>query len=206
VLERFVPAQRRSDVPGVVSVMVIPARDGFAAPCPRPDRPMLESVHAWLDERRPLATELYVIGVDYVPVGVSAAVELVDTSQREAVLDAVSDAIRQHLWPLPPGGPDGNGWPRGRFVDDRAIETAIGRVPGVRSVAPVHLFGRKSGQTKWTIIPQDATGRVRLDLLSWQLPELAMLAVSDDPNAATTLPPAGGASSGVAVPVVPALC
>ena len=206
VLERFVPAQRRSDVPGVVSVMVIPARDGFAAPCPRPDRPMLESVHAWLDERRPLATELYVIGVDYVPVGVSAAVELVDTSQREAVLDAVSDAIRQHLWPLPPGGPDGNGWPLGRFVDDRAIETAIGRVPGVRSVAPVHLFGRKSGQTKWTIIPQDATGRVRLNLLSWQLPELAMLAVSDDPNAATTLPPAGGASSGVAVPVVPKLC
>jgi hypothetical protein len=153
-----------------------------------------------------LATELYVIGVDYVPVGVSAAVELVDTSQREAVLDAVSDAIRQHLWPLPPGGPDGNGWPLGRFVDDRAIETAIGQVPGVRSVAPVHLFGRKPGQTKWTIIPQDATGRVRLNLLSWQLPELAMLAVSDDPNAATALPPAGGASSGFAVPVVPTLC
>ncbi len=205
VLERFLPAQRRSDVPGVVSVMVIPARDGFTAPCPRPDRPMLESVHAWLDERRPLATELYVIGVDYVPIGVSAGVELVDSTQREAVLSAVADVIRQHLWPLFPGGPDGNGWPLGRSVDDRMIEAAIGRVPGVLSVAPVNLFARRAGDPAWRRVPADATGRVRLPLLSWQLPELAMLAVAEG-DASTMLPPAGGASSGVAVPVVPETC
>ncbi|MGF6743912.1 putative baseplate assembly protein [Paraburkholderia atlantica] len=205
VLERFLPAQRRSDVSGVVSVMVIPARDGFAAPCPRPDRPTLESVHTWLDERRPLATELYVIGVDYVPVGVLAGVELVDTSQREAVLAAVADAIRQHLWPLMPGGPDGNGWPLGRSVEDRMIEVAIGRVPGVRSVAPVQLYARRAGDTTWRRVPEDATGRVRLPLLPWQLPELAMLAVSegDPPN---VLPPESDAAGAVPVPVVPEVC
>ena len=79
VLERFKPQQRRDGVPGVVSVMVIPARIGTALPAPRADRPTLETVHAWLDERRPLATELYVIGTDYVPIGVTAAVELVDS-------------------------------------------------------------------------------------------------------------------------------
>ncbi len=205
VLERFVPAQRRANVPGVVSVMVIPARDGVAAPNPRADRPMLETVHAWLDERRPLATELYVIGADYVPMGVAAGVELVDESQREAVLDAVASVIRQHLWPLAPGGPDGTGWPLGRSVDDRAIETAIGRVPGVRSVSPVHLFARKAGQTKWTMAGEDATGRARLPLLPWQLPELAMLAVTEG-DASTSLPPGGSAASGVAVPVVPEVC
>lgn len=214
VLERFVPAQRRSNVPGVVSVMVIPLRDGVAAPCPRPDRPLLETVHAWLDERRPLATELYVIGADYVPMGVAAGVELTDTTQRDSVLEAVANVIRQHLWPLAPGGPDGNGWPLGRAIDDRMIESAIGRVPGVRTVSPVHLFARKSGQTKWTMVPEDASGRARLQVLPWQLPELAMLAVSEG-DAALSLPPpgfgsdgmgSGSGGGGVAVPVVPEVC
>ena len=209
ILERFKPQQRRDGVPGVVSVMVIPQRYGTAAPAPRPDRPMLETVHAWLDERRPLATELYVIGTDYVPMGVSAAVEMVDTTQREAVLEAVSEAIRLHLWPLAPGGPDGAGWPLGRAVDDRMIETAIGRVPGVRAVAPVRLFGRRPGETSWRAVREDATGRGRLPLLRWQLPELAMLSVAEGDTASATLPAGSsalGSGDGVAVPVVPEKC
>lgn len=207
VLERFVPAQRRDGVPGVVSVMVIPAREGTAAPAPRADRPMLETVHAWLDERRPLATELYVIGTDYVPIGVSAAVELADSSQREAVLDAVAEAIRLHLWALPPGGPDGQGWPLGRAVDDRLIETAIGRVPGVRAVAPVHLFARRPNERRWRMVPEDRTGRARLPLLRWQMPELLMLSVTEGERAATSLAPVAEAGGNdVAVPVVPERC
>ncbi|NJD11918.1 MAG: putative baseplate assembly protein, partial [Gemmatimonadetes bacterium] len=208
VLERFKPQQRRDDVPGVVSVMVIPQRLGTAAPAPRPDRPMLETVHDWLDQRRPLATELYVIGTDYVPMGVSAAVELIDSNQREAVLAAVADAIRLHLWPLPPGGPDGAGWPLGRAVDDRMIETAIGRVSGVRAVAPLRLFFRRPGETRWRPVAEDATGRGRLPLLRWQLPELAMLSVIEGDTASPTLPAGAPAltDDGIAVPVVPERC
>ena len=109
VLDRFKPQQRRDGLPGVVSVMVIPGRAGFEKPSPRPDRAMLESVYAWLDARRPLGTELYVIAPEYVPIGISAAVELVDPASRDAVLDMVSEAIRAVLWSLPPGGPDGQG-------------------------------------------------------------------------------------------------
>jgi predicted phage baseplate assembly protein len=211
VLDRFKPQQRRSGIPGVVSVMAIPARDGFQKPAPRPDRPMLETLYAWLDARRPLATELYVIAPDYVPVGVSAAVQLVDPTMRDAVLEMVAQVIRMHLWPLGPGGPDGTGWPLGRPLDDRTIEVAIARVPGVREVAPVRLFSRTSSAGAWRAIAPDGAGRVTLPLEAWQLPELAMLAVTVGDSAATSLgaDAAGGDGSGgtgIAVPVVPELC
>jgi predicted phage baseplate assembly protein len=207
VMERFKPQQRRSDMPGVVSVMVIPARAGTAKPAPRADRAMLETVHAWLDLRRPLSTELYVIAPDYVPIGVTAAVELVDQEQRDAVLEMVAEVIRLHLWPLAPGGPDGLGWPLGRAVDDRLIETAIARVPGVRAVAPARLFTRAARGRGWVAVREDATGRGRIGLQPWQLPELAMLSVGIGSIASATLPPGGrGLDDGVAIPVVPEMC
>jgi hypothetical protein len=170
---------------------------------------MLESVYAWLDQRRPLATELYVIAPEYVPMGVSAAVEIVDPGQRDAVLEQVAEAIRLHLWPLAGGGPDGQGWPLGRTVDDRLVETAVARVPGVRSVAPVRLF-RKGRGGAWLPVREDSTGRAVIRLEPWQLPELAMLAVSEGSASSATLPPGSDSGSdaddGIAIPVVPELC
>jgi predicted phage baseplate assembly protein len=213
VLERFKPHQRQSGMPGVISVMVIPQRFGTAAPAPRADRNLLENVYGWLDLRRPLGTELYVIAPEYVPMGVSAAVELVDPAQRDDVLAAVSEVIRLHLWPLAPGGSDGSGWVLGRDVDDRLIETAIARVAGVRTVAPIRLF-RKSGNSRnWLNVAEDASGRARLGLENWQLPELAMLQVGVGSEAARTLGAGSGGGAGgsgddsdLAVPVVPEVC
>ncbi|HEY6815339.1 MAG TPA: putative baseplate assembly protein [Croceibacterium sp.] len=210
VMERFKPQQRRFNIPGVVSVMVIPARFGTAAPAPRADRETLERVHAWLDPRRTLGSELYVIAPDYVPMGVSAAVELIDPAQRDLILAAVKEAIRLHLWPLAPGGSDGSGWTLGRTVDDRLIETAIARIPGIRSVAPVRLFTRATSGRKWKPVPEDAGGRAQLRLRPWQLPELAMLSVSVGDSADTRLGGDGSdfddGTGGIAVPVVPEVC
>lgn len=206
VLEHFKPHQRRGGLPGVVSVMVIPARQGVGGSVPRPDRPMLESVHRWLEPRRPIGTELYVIAPEYLPMGVSAAVELIDPAERENVLAAVRDAIRMHLWPLTPGGPAGQGWPLGRAVDDRLIETAIARVPGVRAVAPVRLFLLQSSGA-WQPVAEDSTGRAIRKLEAWQLPELAGLVVEEGSTAATSLKPVNPETeNGIAVPVVPELC
>jgi predicted phage baseplate assembly protein len=205
VLERFKPHQRRDKLPGVVSVMVIPSRAGTEKPAPRPDRPMLETVHSWLDARRPLGTELYVIAPEYVPLGISAAVELVDPANRDAVLEMVSEAIRLVLWPLPPGGPDGQGWPLGGMIDDRLIETAMARVPGVRNVAPITMFTR-TARGAWTPVAEDKTARGRIPLEPWQLPELAMLSVAVGGTSSTTLVPPGASDGGIAVPVVPELC
>jgi hypothetical protein len=213
VLERFKPQQRRFDIPGVVSVMVIPSKAGLLAPAPRADRATLETVYDWLDTRRPLTAELYVIAPDYVPVGVSAAVDLIDPGERDAVLAMVQDVIRLHLWPLAPGGSDGQGWTLGRALDDRLLETAIARVPGIRAVAPVRLFRKSTNGQRWNPVAEDGTGRGRIILQPWQLPELAMLSVGVGDTAASSLGSVSGGAGGggagaggVSIPVVPEVC
>jgi len=89
------------------------------------------------------------------------------------------------------------------------IETAIARVPGVRSVAPVRLFTRAARGRNWVAVAEDSTGRGRINLQPWQLPELAMLSVGVGSTASSTLPPGGRGlegDDGVAIPVVPEMC
>ncbi|HYO68536.1 MAG TPA: putative baseplate assembly protein [Archangium sp.] len=146
VLPRFKPHQRREGVAGVVSVLVLPPSNTFRAPNPRPDRPYLEAVHAHLDVRRPLATELYVIGCEYVPLGLSTGITVREGFGRETVVNAVREALFRWLWPLPPGGPKGEGWPLARAVRERELEVAIAQVPGVDTITGVRLFS--SGQVR----------------------------------------------------------
>jgi hypothetical protein len=206
VLPRFKPQQRRSEVPGVVSVMVLPFQAARRAPNPRPDRPFLEAVHAYLTDRRPLATELYVIGCEYVPLAVSAAVTILDGFGQETVLNAVTEALRGYLWPLPPGGTDSAGWRLGRTVRDRELDVAIARVPGVDSVNEVNLFDRGS-DGNWRKIPGlNGTGPAEKALELWQLPELLAVVVVAGPTAPTDLNPPSADGPTVGVPVVPEVC
>src|SRR5262249_27371307 len=156
VLRRFKPQQRLLDVPGVITVMVLPEKEVTQPPNPEPDRPTLEAVFAYLDARRLLGTELYVIGCEYVPLAVAVGVTVLDGYGRDAVLAAVRDALRQGLWPLPPGGPTASGWPLGRSVRDRELEVVAARVAGVDAVAPVKLFGWRNG--RWVaVVPKTAS-------------------------------------------------
>lgn len=216
VLPRFKPQQRPLfDVPGVVSVMVWPDEPLQPAPNPRPDRPQIERIHAWLDERRPLATELWVIGCDYVALGVSAALRVRDGFDINQVLQAVREALRLFLWPLEPGGPGGEGWPLGRAVDDRELEVAAARVAGIEKVAGVRLF-RRSKKGWEAVARARANAPVSLALERWQLPELQSIVVVDDDTAPGELRrPSDGAGgktdtgsgkTAIAVPVVPEVC
>ncbi len=209
VLPRFKPHQRRSGIPGVVSVMCLPRVEGFDGPAPRPDRPTLETVHGWLDPRRPLATELYVIGCEYVPLGVSVAVELIDPDRRQSVLAGVKEALKQWLWALPPGGPTGQGWPLGRRVVDRELEVVVARVDGVDGVAPILIYTKDTSSARWKNIGPGAEGRIQLDLKPWQLPELLDVVVIEgqiaDASALGAQSPAGAGET-IAIPVVPEVC
>jgi predicted phage baseplate assembly protein len=188
VLPRFKPQQRRRDVPGVVSVMILPQKEARVAPNPRPDRPTLEAVHAWLDARRPLATELYVIGCEYIPLGLTTSITIRDGWGRDEVVQAVRDAVRAHLWPLAPGGVAGNGWPLGQAVRDRELEVVVARVPGVATVAGVNLFGRRADGKAWENLRLRPEAPAELKPLEWQLPELQALVVTvDEPQAPPTL-------------------
>jgi predicted phage baseplate assembly protein len=213
VLPRFKPHQRREDVPGVVSVMVLPFQEVGRAPNPRVDRPFLEALHAYLDPRRPLAAELYVIGCEYVAVGLSVGLTVRDGFGSETVVTAVREALRRHLWPLAPHGPLGEGWPLGAAVRDRELEVVVSRVPGVATVAGVNLFEQRvaDGEGIWRMVPRPACdSTTRIGLARWQLPELLSVVVAADEEAPEDLlgPPSAisGRQNGVAVPVVPEVC
>jgi hypothetical protein len=218
LLQKFKPQQRRFNIPGVVSVMVLPYKESPTAPYPRPDRPTLERVHAYLDTRRPLATELYVIGCEYVQLGIGTAVSLQGGFATQQVLTSIRDCLRRLLWALPPGGSERKGWPLGGPVRDRELEVAISQVPGVSGVAGVNLF-RKQGDG-WSMIPRtDACAPVELRLEPWQLPELLSVVVLVDESAPNDLsrvpnvpqdldrvPNPFAVGDGIAIPVVPQEC
>jgi hypothetical protein len=206
VLARFKPQQRRSDVPGVVSVMVLPAKLPVGAPNPVADRPTLEAVYGYLSPRVPVATELYVIGCEYVPVSISIGVTLLDGVARETVLAQIRDAARQFLWPLAGGGTDGLGWRLGRSVRDRELDVIVARAPGVDTINGVNLFIKKD--SAWQMVARaNGTGPAEVGLELWQLPELQQVVVVTDGDPPETVDDMGGeADDSVAVPVVPQVC
>jgi hypothetical protein len=172
--------------------MVLPFSSTFRAPNPRPDRPFLEAVHAHLDARRPLATELYVVGCEYVPVGVATGITIRDGFGREAVLTAVREAIARWLWPLPPGGPQGTGWPLGRALRDRELEVAIAQVPGVNTLSGVRLF---SAGTLTTLPPLSSTTEGAASTRYEVKPPSPAKQQPQTPSGAALLTPASTASS-----------
>lgn len=208
VLPRFKPRDRRFNVPGVVSVMALPAAALAPAPNPRPDRPFIERLHAHLSARSPLATELYVIGCDYVALGLSVAVAIRDGFARDQVLLDVREALRRLLWPLAPGGLDRSGWALGRAVRSRELEVEVSRVEGVDELHGLNLFQRNGDD--WQRLPAIAAdGAQILALQPWQLPELLSVVVTDGATAPTdlrALPNPFADPHAVAVPVVPELC
>lgn len=205
VLARFKPQQRRGGVPGVVSVMALPFKEARIAPNPRPDRPFLETIHAHLDARRPLATELYTIGCEYVALGLAVGIALRDGAGPDTTITAVREALRTFLWPLAPGGPDLAGWPLGRTVRERELEVAVARVPGVSGVLGITMFERSAEQWRLIARPSAAT-QVELPLAPWQLPELLSLVVVDTDPPPTLRGVPTAFPGGIAIPVVPEKC
>jgi predicted phage baseplate assembly protein len=102
------------DVPGVVSVIVVPNVVSLA---PMPSPGLLRTVCAYLDQRRLIATELYVIAPTYVPVTVTLQVLAEPDADTSTVQQAVESALATYMDPLVGGSVDpatpGTGWPFG---------------------------------------------------------------------------------------------
>ena len=75
VLPRHKPHERVDGVPGVVTLIVLPAYDPLQPDQPTPDKEMLRRVCAWLEPRRLVTTELYITPPQYVRLSCSVAVE-----------------------------------------------------------------------------------------------------------------------------------
>jgi hypothetical protein len=103
--------------------------------------------------------------------------------------------LHQFLAPLPPYGPEGEGWPLGRRVYDRELEAAAIQVEGVEYIEQLHLAGWDAATNVWTI-----ASAVKLE--DYEVPELCCVTVVD---ADTELPDpcAGVAPPMPDAPVVP---
>jgi predicted phage baseplate assembly protein len=125
---------RHPDFPGVqvagaVTVIVVPDGD---APNPMPSAGTLLNVCQYLDSRRLITSEVYVMPPSYRRVTVSASVTAQDNADSAALKRDIEDALHTYFHPLL-GGEDGKGWP---FGEDIYFSRVFGKVSisGVRSI------------------------------------------------------------------------
>jgi len=200
----FDPKTKSQDAAGVVSVVVWPAEDLKHPNAPAPDRALLRQVCSWLDARRLVTTELYVIPPTYKQIAVSVGVQAKPGYGIEAVRRWVELVIRQYLAPLPPYGPDGGGWPLGRAVYGPELEAAALQVEGVLYVECLRIAQWDATTNQWAEASADSTGadgclpRERIDLQPWEVPEVVEMTVVQGP----ALKP-GDAVGAVTPPLVP---
>ncbi|MEJ2043814.1 MAG: putative baseplate assembly protein [Reinekea sp.] len=198
----------RFDVPGVVSVFVMPPAEPALGWAAQPSAGLLRDVYHYLDARKMLATELYVLSPEFIDMALAVSIEVYDPGTATQTLNAVQNAVLEFLWALPPGGPRGQGWPMGRTVEVNELKTAAARVDGVLAVNHLRLFYQAQDD--------DWLEAERVALLRYQLPKLLSIEVEQGeqlppvPAIAESGPNGTGGSDAdddaMPVPVIPDLC
>lgn len=213
LLTGFLPgsslATARFNVPGVISVFVLPPAEMALAAFPRTRVGLLKDVYTYLSQRCLLGTELYVLSPEYVPVAISVSVLEQDPQTRQQVYKAVEQALLLYLWPLTPGGRLGEGWPLGQPVDVNELRTVAGRVAGVQAIGALLMYVQDSDK-KWQTLSEGQS----LTLQPWQLPELQAISVQPDSRGEAPQPPSlvSGAAERetikdwIPAPVIPDIC
>ena len=198
-LPRFYPPTKTPERAGVVSVVVWPKDDKKHPNAPVPDQNLLRAVCEWLDQRRLVTTELYVIPPTYKQVALAVGLRVKPGYGVEAVRRWVELVLRQYLAPLPPYGPDGGGWPLGRRVYGPELEAAALQVEGVEFLENLNVAGLDETTNTWV------QGPVTLEM--WEVAELTGITVVEGPAGdpgAITAPPTGLVA--VPIPVVRQVC
>lgn len=110
------------DVPGVVTVVVVPDTD---SPAPVPSEGTVQTVCAYLNERRLLTSELYVMGPTYQTVVVRVELVVEETADLAEIKAMTMDSLELYFHPITGGeasdpskdvndpGRSGGGWPFG---------------------------------------------------------------------------------------------
>ncbi|MBM0740400.1 baseplate J/gp47 family protein [Phormidium sp. CLA17] len=199
VLPLFDPANPGSgEIPGVVTVLVVPASP--TTDNPQPDQFFLESVCNHLQPRRLVTTELHVRGPQYVDVWVSVSIEILGGYATGPVREAVKQALYRFLSPLY-GGQQQTGWSLGVSVLPQELEAIVARVAGVRLVNNPLLLGSATANNVATIA-----------ISGLMLPRLIGVSVTEGPpipleqlrNAPPALPLDG--TQWTPIPVLPERC
>lgn len=196
VLPLFHPDTPTIEAAGVTSVVVLPTEDVRDPAAPMPDLGLLRRVARYLDVRRPVTSELYVIPPEYVGISVSIGVAVREGYQVDAVRRWVEQITRQYLSAVPPDGPDAGGWPLGRAVRAAELEAVAVQVEGVEMAVGTRLAMVGATLEEVPSVP----------LMPWQLPALAdvTVVVGEPPAPGTPLDPAPPEK--VPVPLPPEVC
>ncbi|MEO8333810.1 MAG: putative baseplate assembly protein [bacterium] len=166
------PSAPFTEAAGVVSVVVWPREDRQRPNAPMASRTLLREVCEYLDARRLVTTELYVIPPTYRKIAVAVGLRAKPGYGIEAVRRWVELVLRQYLAPLPPYGPDGHGWPLGRAVYGPELEAAALQVEGVELLEGLSVSAWNEATQTW-----NAPRREPVLLQAWEVPELSEITV-----------------------------
>jgi hypothetical protein len=209
VIEGFLPGSSiraaRTDIPGAVSVFVMPPGFPVMGETPKATKGLLKDVFEYLLQRVLVGTELYVLSPEYISVAVGVNVDVLDPDTEQETTQAVQTALVNYLWSLAPGGPRGEGWGLGVSVSANELQTQVARVTGIRAVKAFSLF--QKNDDGWQRLP-DST---EIELTLYQLPELLGVSVGtgsgEAPVPSIVASDSGSFSSNcVPAPVIPELC
>ncbi|NQZ13147.1 MAG: putative baseplate assembly protein, partial [Algicola sp.] len=116
------------NVPGVVTVVILPnTTDDQPYPTPQD----IKAVCAYLDQRRLITTELYVVGPEYISIDLlSVDVSIRDGFDISAISQRVQSILLNFFHPVT-GGKQGDGWPFGEDVYLSDIFCQILAIDGV---------------------------------------------------------------------------
>lgn len=134
---------------GCITVVVWPTTDNIHPQAPVPTRKQLKQVCECLDDRRLVTTEVYVVPPRYRKIAVAVGLKVKTGFGVDAVRYWVELVIRQYLAPLPPYGPEGNGWPMGRRVYGPELEAAALQVEGVEYLEGLNVAWWDETQSRW---------------------------------------------------------
>ena len=142
-------ASAAGDVPGAVTLMVLPKHDGLNPEAPQPDRAFLDAICAWLQPRRLITTELVVTGPRYRDLWLSVGLRPNPDIAFAEAAQRVKDALAAFLSPLPDDAsqPDPGrleditpgGWPLNTPVIRLQLWAVASRVPGVMLINDLKL-------------------------------------------------------------------
>jgi hypothetical protein len=125
-----------TEIPGVVSLIVVPDADG---PRPTPGEATLRAVCAQLDKSRLLTCEVHVLAPRYHRICVQADVIVAPDADLAEVGQEVERRLSAYFHALT-GGEDGEGWGFGRDISYARVARQIEAVAGVERIADAGLF------------------------------------------------------------------
>jgi predicted phage baseplate assembly protein len=134
-LPMFHPQFPTTQVPGTVSVIVVPDADD---PAPMPSEGLLRTVCAYLDARRLLTTELYVMKPAYQQASIRTEVVVADDADLAEVSKAIVATLLDYFHPLR-GGERKDGWPFGETIYYSRVYQRVFGVDGVASIASLAI-------------------------------------------------------------------